>query len=230
MIAREMMRVRRTRIELARRLTLEGRWSMWEPSYLYIQQDRERAILRLLGRQGFRPMTDTRVLEIGCGSGSVLGEFVRFGVSPSNAVGVDTNEERIAAARERFPQLDFRVANARKMPFPDRAFDLVLAFTVFTSIQDPAERDAVAQEVQRVLRPGGGLLWYDFWINPINPKTRALGISEIRRLFGRDPVEARRVTLAPPLARVFASRSRLACELLSQVPFFRTHWLALVRV
>ena len=115
------------------------------------------------------------------------------------------------------------------MPFPAQTFDLVLAFTFFTSIPDPAERAAVANEVRRVLRPAGALLWYDFWINPLNRETRALGLSEIRRLFGREPVEARRVTLAPPLARMFASRSWLACEVLSKMPFLRTHWLAFVR-
>jgi ubiquinone/menaquinone biosynthesis C-methylase UbiE len=220
----------RIRGEFVRRLGLEGRWSLWEPSYLFIQQDRERAILRLLDRHGFRSLTGAKVLEIGCGSGFVLGEFIRFGLSPSNAVGVDTNDERIATARERFPQLDFRVANAAEMPFPDQTFDLVLAFTLFTSIPDPDERLAVADDVQRVLRPGGALLWYDYWINPTNPKTRALGLAEIRRLFGCEPVEAQRVTLAPPLARMFASRSWFACELLSKVPPLRTHWLALVRV
>jgi SAM-dependent methyltransferase len=218
------------RDELVRSVGLQDRWSLWEPSYLYIQQERERAILRLLDRHGFRPLKDVRVLEIGCGSGSILGEFVRFGVRPQNAVGVDLNEEMIAEARQRLPQLDFHVANAAKMPFPGQTFDLVLAFTLFTSIPDPAERTAVASEVRRVLRPGGALLWYDFWINPLNRETRALGLAEIRRLFGGDPVEARRVTLAPPLARMFASRSWLACEILSRIPFFRTHWLAFVRV
>jgi ubiquinone/menaquinone biosynthesis C-methylase UbiE len=219
----------RIRDELRRHVGLRGRWSLWEPSYLYIQQERERAILGLLDRQGFRPLDDARVLEIGCGSGWVLGEFIRFGVRPPNAVGVDINEERIAEARRRLPQVDFHVANAATMPFPDRTFDLVLAFTLFTSIPDPAVRTAVAHEVQRVLRPGGALLWYDFWINPLNPKARALGLAEIRRLFGREPIEARRVTLAPPLARMFASRSWLACEILSKIPFLRTHWLAVVR-
>ena len=48
-------------------------WTLWEPSYLYIHQERERAILRLLGRHGFHPLKEAKVLEIGCGSGSILG-------------------------------------------------------------------------------------------------------------------------------------------------------------
>jgi ubiquinone/menaquinone biosynthesis C-methylase UbiE len=219
----------RLRGEFIRRLSLRGRRSIWEPAYLYFQQERERAILALLGRHGFNPMTNTKVLEIGCGSGAVLADFLRFGVPPSNAIGIDVDERRVADASERYPQLEFRHADAARMPFPDRSFDLVLAFTVFSSIPDPAHRSLVANEVLRVLRPGGAVLWYDFWINPINSETKALGIAEIRRLFGREPTEARRITLAPPIARLLAKRSWIACELLSKVLIFRTHWLALVR-
>jgi ubiquinone/menaquinone biosynthesis C-methylase UbiE len=210
-------------------MSLQGRWTIWDPAYLYLQQERERAILSLLDRHGFNPLASTKVLEIGCGSGSVLADFVRFGVSPSNAVGIDIDEGRVEAARLRHPELEFRAADAAKIPFADTTFDLLLAFTVFTSIPDDAYRERVAHEVLRVLRPGGAILLYDFWVNPINLKTRPLGIADIRRLFDREPEEARRVTLAPPLARLLAKRLRIACEVLSKVPLLRTHWLALVR-
>jgi ubiquinone/menaquinone biosynthesis C-methylase UbiE len=106
----------------------------------------------------------------------------------------------------------------------------VLAFTLFSSITDAEKRKAVAAEIVRVLRPGGGLLWYDFWTNPVNHDVEALGLGEVRRLFGREPVEAQRVTLAPPVARLLARHSRLLCELLAKLPLLRTHWLAFVRV
>lgn len=127
------------------------------------------------------------------------------------------------------PWVDFRTADAAELPTSDESFDLVLAFTLFTSIPDASKRAAVAREVQRVLRPRGALLWYDFWVNPLNPDTQALGPADIKRLFGYEPVESRRVTLAPPIVRAIAPRSWIACELLGRLPFLRTHWLALVR-
>jgi hypothetical protein len=53
----------------------------------------------------------------------------------------------------------------------------------------------------RVLRPGGRILWYDFFRNnPTNPNVRGVGAAEIRALFPGRRIELRRVTLAPPLA------------------------------
>lgn len=225
----EMTHAAGLRGALKRRVGLEDRYSLWEPAFLFIHQERERAILRLLNRHGLNPLTDVKVLEIGCGSGSVLREFVRFGVQPENALGVDIDPDALAIARARNPQIDVRTADAGELPTPDGSFDLVLAFTIFTSIPDASKRVAVAREVQRVLRPGGALLWYDFWVNPLNPDTQALGLAEIKRLFGHEPVESRRVTLAPPIVRAIAPRSWIACEVLGRLPFLRTHWLALVR-
>lgn len=225
----DLVHARGLRGALKRGVGFEGRYSLWEPAYLYIHQERERAILRLLGRHGFRPLTDAKVLEIGCGTGAVLRDFLRFGVQPANAVGIDIDSDALAIARARNPGIDFRTADAAELPNSDESFDLVLAFTLFTSIPDGSKRAAVAREVQRVLRPRGAVLWYDFWVNPLNPDTQPLGPADITRLFGHEPVESHRVTLAPPIVRAIAPRSWIACELLGRLPFLRTHWLALVR-
>ncbi len=100
---------------------------------------------------------------------------------------------------------------------------------VFSSIPDSGLRRQRRREVVRVLRPGGALLWYDFWVNPVNRAVVALGTDEMRRLFGRGPADRRRVTLAPPISRRLARHSLLACELLAKIPPLRTHWLALIR-
>jgi ubiquinone/menaquinone biosynthesis C-methylase UbiE len=126
--------------------------------------------------------------------------------------------------------MDIRVANAATLPFDDRTFDLALTFTMFSSIPDAALRLDVATEIRRVLRPRGAVLWYDFWTNPVNADVKALRLREIERLFGRKAAEARRVTLAPPISRRVAPHSLLACELLTAIPFLRTHWLAIVRL
>lgn len=209
---------------------LEPRYSLWDAAALFRHQERERAILQLLDRQRFRPLSDVRVLDVGCGSGGTLRQFLAYGSDPANLAGIDLLEIRIERARHAAPHLDYRVADAAALPFPDDSFDLALAFTLFSWINDPALRKRVADEIVRVVRPGGGVLWYDFWINPRNRDVTALGLDEVRRLFAREPAEAHRVTLAPPIARVLASRWWLACQLLAKVPLLRTHWLALVRV
>jgi hypothetical protein len=69
---------------------------------------------------------------------------------------------------------------------------------------------------------------YDFRINPLNPDTRGLGRRELRALFPGHGIEARTVTLAPPIARLVAPRSYgLAAALQALMPL-RTHLLAFI--
>lgn len=207
-------------------MKLDTRYQRSEPANLYLLQKREQAVLDLLGRNGMLPLSERRVLDVGCGSGDVLIEFLLYGANSEALAGVDLLEDRVEAALDRNPYLDIRVADAADLPFADETFDIALAFTVFSSIKDPLLRAQVAKEMQRVLRPGGGIVWYDFWFNPVNPDTEALGLKDVRKLFPAARIDARLVTLAPPLVRSLIPRSRLACELLAKVPPLRTHWLA----
>jgi SAM-dependent methyltransferase len=218
----------RIRAAYDRRATpkLADRYRPWDPANLFLVQRREAALLELLSKHGKLPVGDRRILDVGCGSGHVLNRFLVYGAKLGNLTGVDLLENRVIAGREVNPHLDIRVADASDLPFDDDTFDVVLAFTLFSSIKSPVMRMRVAEEVQRVLRPGGGLVWYDFWINPLNRDTESLGLRDIRRLFPGARVDARRATLAPPLVRSFIPHSRLFCELLEKVAPLRTHWLA----
>ncbi|SRR5258707_10907158 len=88
-----------------------------------------------------------------------------------------------------------------RLPYADASFDLILQFLLFTSVLSEAVKGQIAKEISRVLLPGGHLLWYDFaFNNPRNPDVRGIRLSEIRRLFPGFTIEARRVTVAPPLS------------------------------
>jgi SAM-dependent methyltransferase len=105
----------------------------------------------------------SRILEIGSGRGTLLHELLKRGFE---AVGVETSEDRVAEARDRFQDLPIRVTSGTGLPFPDGTFDLVLSFDVFEHI---ADSDAHVREVRRVLKPAG---WYLFqtpnkWSNTI---------------------------------------------------------------
>jgi len=129
------------------------------------------------------------------------------------------------------PSADIKQADAQAIPFPDGAFDLVLAFTLLSSVVDPAARQRVAAEVARVTAPGGLIVIYDFWINPFNRRTRSLKRPEVERLFAGHVIDFRAVTLAPPLVRLLAGRRGgwVAATVLEMLPFLRTHFLAAVR-
>ena len=225
-----MREAKRIRAAYARREErgLEGRYSYWEPANLYLYQGRERALVSLLTDAGLLPMTNLRVLDVGCGEGAVLRDLLRFGARPENMVGVDLLVSRLARAEALNAGMAFSVADAADLPYPDASFDLLLAFTLLSSIVDVDTRGAAASEMLRVLRRGGVLIIYDFWVNPRNPDVRPLRRAEVRRLFPGCAFNWRRVTLAPPLLRLLGGRSWMACYLLEKLPFLCTHFLVAI--
>ena len=71
--------------------------------------------------------------------------------------------------------------------------------------RESSRKHRIAAEMCRVLRPGGLILWYDFWINPLNPQTRGVRPVEIRAMFPGCEYRFKRITLASPIARATAS-------------------------
>jgi SAM-dependent methyltransferase len=98
---------------------------------------------------GLRP--GQRVLDVGCGPGSLTTELVaRLGASSVSAV--DPSGSFVMAARVRHPGVDVRMAHAEALPFPDGAFDASLAQLVVHFMDDPV---GGLREMARVTRPGG---------------------------------------------------------------------------
>ena len=110
-----------------------------------------------------------------------------------------------------------------------QSFHLLIQFVVFTSILDLNYRQTVAQEMLRVLKPGGAVIWYDFHIdNPRNPDVKGVNRKDIERLFPNCSIVLQRSTLAPPLARWIVPRSFLIAYALEKIPILRTHYLGLI--
>ena len=208
----------------------DDRFRSWHPGNLIATQERERVLFDLLRKHGYLPLANTQILDAGCGPGKFLIGLIEFGAEPERLCGIDLRKDKIEIARGLGPHLDFRVADAAELPFEDGSFDLVFAWTMFSSVGDPARRLRVAEELRRVIRPSGAVLSYDFWVSsPSNPWNLAISRRELRRLFPGWQADARRVTLLPPLARALAPRSWRLASLLGQLPFLRTHWLALLK-
>lgn len=227
--ADETTRMREVYAGRAERLAGAGTYSLANDAYLFAIQSRQRALLRLLRREGLWPLEDRDILEVGCGNGGVLLELLGYGADPHRLHGTDLLAERAAVARQRLPHLPISASSGTALPYPDDSFDIVLQFTVFSSILDPAICYTVAREILRVLRSGGAILWYDFWINPLNKQTRGIRPSEIRDYFPGCDIVLERVTLAPPLARRIVPASWSAALLLEKAGFLNTHYLAIVR-
>jgi SAM-dependent methyltransferase len=109
------------------------------------------ALLEGAGRITDAGPTVGRLLDAGCGTGSILGHLSRHG----RAVGVDIAEEAIGFCRQRGATV--ARAGLLALPFPAETFDCVTSFDVIYHRWVTDDRAAVA-ELTRVLRPGGLLL------------------------------------------------------------------------
>jgi ubiquinone/menaquinone biosynthesis C-methylase UbiE len=228
-LARETARVRAVYAARAARSGGLEAYSPANEAYLFAIQGRQRAMLRRLRREGLLPLDDKDILEVGCGVGGVLLELIAYGADPKRLHGTDLLAERAAAARERLPHAPITCASGARLPYPDQSFDLLLQFTVFSSILDRAICYTVAKDMVRVVKPGGAIVWYDFWINPLNKQTRGVSPKEIREYFPGCRCTFDRITLAPPLARRLVPLSWSAALLLEKTRLFNTHYLAMIR-
>lgn len=175
-------------------------------------------------------LSGKRILEIGCGGGYWIRQLIQWGARPENLFAIDLLPARIAKARELCPgAVHLACQEASMLSFETGAFDLVLQATVFSSILDRSMKKAIAAEVLRVLKPGGCLLWYDFFVNnPWNSDVRGVPKREICNLFPECRVHLKRVTLAPPLGRIVGRISPFAYQAASTMKIFCTHYLGLI--
>lgn len=219
----------RLRAEYDRRAAApDERYTRFNAAHLFAIQRREWAALELL--RPFYPLRGKRLLEIGCGGGGVLHEYLGCGVQPKLLHGVDLLEGRLRGAKNLLPHLPIVCADGQNLPYTADSFDLVLQYMAFSSILDDAVKANIAREMLRVVRrSGGSILWYDFWLNPSNPQTRGIRPAEIRRLFPGCTYTFRRVTLAPPLARRLAPIAPLLCYIMEALRIFNTHYLVLIK-
>jgi SAM-dependent methyltransferase len=205
------------------------RWSLANRGNRAALDERQGAIKQMLAAKGWLPLGKRPVLEVGCGSGAELARTIELGADPHSLVGVDLLAERVASAKEAYPELDLRVANAERLEFSDGRFDIVLALTLFSSIKDPVMARNVAAEIERVLGPGGAVIWYDFrYDNPRNPNVTGMTEARVRALFPHFSGPLRRVTLLPPLARRLGPLTPALYPMLGLAPPLRTHLVGLL--
>jgi ubiquinone/menaquinone biosynthesis C-methylase UbiE len=155
---------------------------------------------------------EARILDVGCGGAVDLYQIFRLGYRPENLTGIDILPNRLAEARERYPQTRFFRGDASEMEFEDAAFDIVYEGGMFATLVDDDLCAGIAQEMIRVCRPGGYLFLVDWWMpKPFDPNYKALTRQRLRRLF---PVGSRsrlvgafRGALVPPIGRFLSAHA-----------------------
>ena len=230
----------RIRREYARRANEipQDLYSVSDPGHLFSSLQRSRGVVRVLSAAGFLPLSDRKILDVGCGHGGWLSDFESWGARRENLAGMELDPARAEVARHRLGAIhpdgtggaDIRLGDASRLPWPGESFDLVVQATVLTSILDDTMRRAVAAEMARVLKPAGVLLWYDFFYdNPRNSNVRGVRAAEIRELFPGFEARLQRVTLAPPIARRLVPLTWIGALCLEKLRVLNTHYLGVLQ-
>jgi len=112
-----------------------------------------------------RLATGESVLDVGCGTGT-FAIAAKQRVGPNCTVyGVDASPEMLARAEKKAKkagmEISFRKGLAEALPFPDAQFDVVLSTVMLHHLPCKA-RLQCANEIRRVLKPGGRVLAVDF--------------------------------------------------------------------
>ena len=90
-----------------------------------------------------------KVLDVGCGTGRILGELKLFG---AKITACDISSEMLAIAKRKYPEIEAVEADIEEMPFEDDTFDVVVATFVIVHLGD---LELAFREVYRVLKEGG---------------------------------------------------------------------------
>lgn len=141
-----------------------------------------------LGQTGLRP--GQRALDVASGTGDLGAGLARQVGRDGLAVLTDINAEMLSRGRDRLidrgiaAQVEFVIANAERLPFPDRSFDCV---TIAFGLRNVTDKPAAIASMRRVLKPGGRLLVLEFskpTLELLKPAYDAYSFNVLPRLGG----------------------------------------------
>lgn len=171
-----------------------GRW--WDPFRAVWELCTSRqaeADLSSLFRRYITP--ESRILDLGCGTGANLGRLLRLGVPFGHYTGVDFSRKMLALARKKFgdsPGVTFSEGDATALEDSGERYDVIVTTWLLDHLSEPA---AFVNDIQRFLAADGHLLllfysrprWFlSFWLSPLG-----------RTLVRADPVHEREVSGFP---------------------------------
>lgn len=132
-----------------------------------------------------------KVLDLACGNGYCTAYYSSH---VKNIIGADYSEELIKKAKrlvKNFPEkqavikdnIDFEVASALKLPYPDHSFDVVIAQRLLVNLPEAILQKQAIKEIYRVLKPNGTYIFSEATFQGHK------NIDEFRGIFNLPPME-----------------------------------------
>jgi ubiquinone/menaquinone biosynthesis C-methylase UbiE len=163
----------------------------------WVIRRRFRMVQQLMGTENF-----PRLLEVGYGSGVFLPELARHADELSGVDIHDKTDEVTRALAADGVQATLKQGVGEHLPFSDASFDAVVVVSVLEFVADV---DRTAQELRRVLAPGGSV----FVITPGESPVVDLGLRVLTGKSAKTDFGDRRQRVIPALERTFAVSRRI---------------------
>lgn len=120
--------------------------------------------IRLAGIRMFHPSNGMNILDIGCGTGSHLKLYQRYGC---NLYGIDFSPSMLEIARARLgDSAQLELGDATSMPYENNKFDLIISMLFLHEMAKQTQSE-VLSEMKRVLKDDGHILLIDFHPGPL---------------------------------------------------------------
>ncbi len=135
---------------------------------------------------------DSRVLEVGCGTGSTA---IAHAPHAGTILATDLSDGMLDIARAKAEaagvgNVEFRRSTVEALDEPAESFDVVMAHSILHLLED---RDAALRLLNRLLKPGGVLVSSTMclgdkhgWFRWVGPVGKALGLFPLVRVFTTD--------------------------------------------
>lgn len=110
----------------------------------------------IFSKCGIKSPYSGRILDVGCGTGYYCKIFHDLGFHP---VGIDFSRTAIEKAKEKYPHLEFHIADATNLPFNPSSFDVVLSYGCsVVSTYDLEKIQDYIRHLMTFIKPAGWLL------------------------------------------------------------------------
>jgi len=102
----------------------------------------------------FGLLSQSTLLDVGCGTGILINHLRSYLTSNNNYVGTDLVEKAVKYCQKQYPNFEFHKNEMTKLPNLDRSFDMICLFSIFTHIF-PDETKNLLLELKNYLKPRG---------------------------------------------------------------------------